>query len=308
VIGSLAGVFCGIAFVIFMERADRTIQEPGDTSFYLGVPELGIVPSASVYPTRARWPLAFKVQSSPISSREMALTTLAGKPSALTESFRTTLTSIMFSGENGVHPQVLVISSASPKEGKTTLATNLAVALAEIHKRVLLIDGDLRRPSIHRFFNLTRETGMVDLLRRNEPIVAPLNGHVRPSGIPNLSIMTAGDTVDGDPTLLHSNRLIELLELVRHNYDLVLIDSPAMLSMSDARIIARQADGVILVVRANVTSRDSIKDAYRRFVEDGACVIGTVLNDWDPKKSSSFGYYRYYDRLRQYYVESNPSN
>ncbi len=302
-IGLFAGVICGIAFVIFMERADRTIQEPGDTSFYIGVPELGVVPSASVDAARGHWQPSLKGQPTRGSIRETALTTLENKPTALAESFRSTLTSIMFSGENGVHPQVLVISSGSPKEGKTTLATNLAVALAEIHKRVLLIDGDLRRPSIHRFFNLSKDTGMADLLRRGEPIDGPLNGHVSPSGVPNLSVMTSGTSVIGDPTLLHSNRLTELIASVRRDYDLILIDTPPMLSMSDARIIARQSDGVILVVRANVSSRDSIKDAHRRFVEDGARVIGTVLNDWNPRKSSRYSYNRLYDRWRHYYAE-----
>jgi capsular exopolysaccharide synthesis family protein len=307
-LGLFSGAVFGIAFVIFLDRADRTIQEPGDTPFYIGVPELGIVPSASIHPAQPRWSLPLKRQAPPITSREMALTTLESKPSALTESFRATLTSIMFSGVNGVPPQVLVVSSASPKEGKTTLTTNLAVALAEIHKRVLLIDCDLRRPSIHRFFNLEKETGLVELLRRTEPIVGPINGNIHPSGVPNLSIMTSGSTVEGDPTLLHSNRLIELIELMRHEYDMVLIDTPAMLSMSDARVVARLADGVILVVRANITSRDSVKDAYCRFVDDGTSVIGTVLNDWDPRKSSRYGYSRYYDRFRQYYAEPSAHN
>jgi polysaccharide biosynthesis transport protein len=304
VLGLLAGILFGIAFVVFIERADRTIQEPGDTAFYLGVPELGIIPCASVDPTRSRKTLSIASQLASVTSREMALTTLESKPSAIAESFRATLTSILFSGENGTHPQVLVVSSASPKEGKTTLTTNLAVALAEIHKKVLLIDADLRRPSIHRFFNLKKDTGMVDLLRRAEPIVGPFNGHVRPSGVTNLSIMTSGHSEDGDPTLLHSKRLAELIELARLEYDVVLIDTPPMLNMSDARIIARQSDGVVLVVRANVTSRDSIKDAHRLLVEDGARVIGAVLNDWNPKTSSRYSYYRYYDRYRHYYGEA----
>jgi polysaccharide biosynthesis transport protein len=304
VMGLLAGVLFGIAFVVFVERADRTIQEPGDTAFYIGVPELGIIPCASVDPIRSRKTLSITSQLASVTRREMALTTLESKPSAIAESFRATLTSILFSGEKGTHPQVLVVSSASPKEGKTTLTTNLAVALAEIHKKVLLIDADLRRPSIHRFFDLKKDTGMVDLLRRAEPIVGPFNGHVRPSGVTNLSIMTSGNSVDGDPTLLHSNRLAELIELARLDYDVVLIDTPPMLNMPDARIIAKQSDGVILVVRANVTSRDSIKDAHRRFVDDGARVIGAVLNDWNAKKSNRYSYYRYYDRYRHYYGEA----
>lgn len=306
-LGLCAGAIFGITFVIFLDRADRTIQEPGDTSFYLGVPELGIIPSASVDPSRSKRALPLTGHLSAVSSREVALTTLESKPSALAESFRATLTSIMFSGENGVHPQVMVISSASPKEGKTTLSTNLAVALAEIHKRVLLIDGDLRRPSIHRFFNLPKQGGMVELLRREEPIAGPLNGNIRASGVPNLSIMTAGESVHGDSTLLHSTRLVELLEVLRHDFDLILIDTPPMLNMADARVIARKADGVILVARSNVTSRDSLKDAYRRFIEDGTRVIGAVLNDWNPKQSNRFSYYRYYDRYRHYYDGSRPS-
>src|ERR1019366_4552760 len=114
------------------------------------------------------------------------------KPSAMAESFRATLTSILFSGENGCHPQVLVVSSAAPKEGKSTLSTNLAVALAEIHKRVLLIDADLRRPSLHRFFDLENDIGLVDLLRSREPILTPLNGHARKTAVPDLSVLTTG--------------------------------------------------------------------------------------------------------------------
>lgn len=306
-IGLIAGVLLGVVSVVFMERSDRTIQEPGDITFYLGTPELGIIPSYSGNQNRARWPLTVKNPLKAANGSDVALTTLGSKPSPIAESFRATLTSIMFSGERGVHPQVLVVTSATPNEGKTTLSTNLAVALAEIHKRVLLIDADLRRPNIHRFFDLTKDTGMVDLLRRGVPIAAPLNGHVRPSGVENLYIMTSGRTVDGDPTLLHSSRLAELIELVRQDYDLVVIDTPPMLNIADARIIARQADGVILVVRANVTSRDSIKDAYRRFCEDGTRVIGAVLNDWNPKKSSRYSYYSY-EKYKHYYGESKGNN
>ena len=133
VLGLVAGLLLGIAFVVFVERADRTIQEPGDTAFYIGVPELGIIPCASIGSIRSRKTLSITPQRASVTSREMALTTLESKPSPIAESFRATLTSILFSGENGTHPQVIVVSSASPKEGKTTLTTNLAVALAEIH-------------------------------------------------------------------------------------------------------------------------------------------------------------------------------
>lgn len=299
--GLLAGMMLGIAGAVFLDRANRTIQEPGDLAFYLGVPELGLVPSAAADPTRGGGIMPFAGRNLAKSSKSMALVTLQSKPSAMAEAFRATLTSIMFSGQNGAAPGVLVVTSAAPKEGKTTLTTNLAVALAEIHKRVLLIDADLRRPSIHRFFDLDNNAGLVDLLRRQEPIAAPLNGFARPSGIANLSILTSGKAADGDPSLLHSARLGELIKMVREEYDVVLIDTPPMLNMPDARVIARHTDGVILVARANQTSRESIKDSHRRLLEDRTRVIGSVLNDWDPKHSNHYGYYRYYDKYKHYY-------
>jgi capsular exopolysaccharide synthesis family protein len=234
----------------------------------------------------------------------MALVSLQTEPSAMAESFRATLTSILFSGENGRYPRVIVISSAAPREGKTTLATNLAVAVAAIHQRVLLIDADIRRPSIHRFFDLENDMGLVDLLRSPVPIQEPLNGHARKTDILNLSVLTTGRPTSGDPTLFHSSRLTEIVSLVRAEYDMVVIDTPPMLNMSDARVIARHADGVVLVARANKTSRDSIKDAYRRFLSDGTRLLGTVLNDWNPKKSRRYGYYSYYDKYKQYYGDS----
>jgi succinoglycan biosynthesis transport protein ExoP len=302
VLGLLGGIFFGIVLVVFLERADRTIQEPGDLNAYVGVPELGIIPSFGVDPTRNRAALPVVAQS---SANCMALVTLQAKRSAMAESFRATLTSILYSGQTGRHPQVIVLSSAAPHEGKTTLATNLAIALAEVHKRVLLIDGDLRRPRLHRIFELDNDQGLVNLLRQDQSIVAPLNGHVQNGTIPNLSVMTAGNTGSGDPTLLHSQRLAELLAIVRNDYDIILIDSPPMLTMADARVIARQTDGVILVTRANQTSRDAIKDACRRFAEDGTRVLGAVLNDWNPKKSSRYSYYRYYDKYKHYYAASS---
>jgi len=113
--------------------------------------------------------------------------------------------------------------------------------------------------------------------------------------------MPSGSSHEDDLSLFHSRRLAELVTLVRGEYDMVLIDTPPMLTMADARIIARHADGVIIVTRANQTSRESLKDACQRFQEDGTNVLGTVLNDWNPKKSTHYGYYRYYDKYRHYY-------
>ncbi len=303
--GLMAGLLLGVVFVVFRDRADQTIQEPGDATFYLGVPELGIIPVASADPqTRhERAALAPIGRTESSGGRGLALAVLQRNRSAVAESFRATLTSIMFSGRNGDRPRVLVLSSASPGEGKTTIATNLALALAEIHRRVLLIDADFRRPRVHSIFEVDNEAGLADLLNDSNDAkpIALLNGHARPSGVPNLSIITSGGSGKGNPTLLHSQRLAELMDAARDSYDMVIIDTPPMLTMADARVVARHADGVVMVARAHQTSRDSLQDACQRLTEDGIKVLGVVLNCWDPKHSSHYGYYRYYDKYKHYY-------
>jgi polysaccharide biosynthesis transport protein len=267
-LGLIGGFLAGMGFVVLRVRSDRTIHQPGDAGQYLGVRELGIVHSAH----RA----------------SADLITLRGRPSVTAESLRATLASILFAGQNGAAPHVLVVSSAGPREGKTTLAANLAVTLAEIDRRVLLIDADLRRPRLHNIFEFENRAGLIDLLRSHDPL-SP-DAVIRPTGIPNLSLMTSGEAGDRDPMLLHSVRFSALLDAARASYDMVLIDTPPLLTMADARIIARHADGVILVARANRTLRDSLKDACDRLAEDGTPVLGAVLNDWNAKNS---GRYRY---------------
>ena len=299
-LGLLFGLCFGVGLVVLLDRADRTIQEPGDMEALLGIAELGLVPSASTDPSRPRELLSGTAEEQS-RARSMILLTTQRKNSALAESIHATLTSILYAGSAGQFPQVLVFSSPAPREGKTTISTNLAVALAEIHKRVLLIDADLRRPKLHHVFELNNDRGMVDLLRHIEPIQGSLDGHIRATAVPNLSVMTASRVGSGDPTLLHSSRLAEIVKLCRGLYDVVLIDTPPMLTMADARVVARHADGVVLVVRANQTSRDSLRDASRRFFEDGTHILGAILNDWNPKKSGRYGYYRYYSKYKHYY-------
>ena len=300
---TLLGLLCGLGFavglVVLLDRADRTIQEPGDVQAILGIMELGLVPSAAPELGRPRG-----LKSVGGGEDNPASTILiAGKNrnSALSESIHATLTSILYSGASGQFPQVIVFSSPAPREGKTTIATNLAIALAEIHKRVLLIDADLRRPRLHQIFDMDNATGLTDLLRQTEPIQGPMDGAIRATALTNLWVMSAGHAGRGDPTLLHSTRLGEVIQVCRGLFDSIIIDTPPMLTMADARVIARHADGLVMVVRANQTSRDSLRDAVRRFADDGTRVLGAILNDWNPKKSGRYGYYRYYSKYKHYY-------
>jgi len=189
--------------------------------------------------------------------------------------------------------------SRYPSEGKTTVVSNLALALAEINRRVLIIDADLRRPWLHQIFDVANSWGLSDLLRERNPIAnCPLEAVARQTDIPGLYLLPSGPGTHSVSTLLHSPRTKDLLQRVRKEFDTVLIDTPPVMQISDARVLGQWAEGVVLVVRAGHTTRDAAKAATERFLEDGTRVLGTVLNGWDPK-TSGYSYFddSYYDQV-----------
>lgn len=306
-LGLMAGLFLGVALVVMRERADRSIQEPGDSSFYLNLPELGVIPHAGAARHRLYYLRRKQIaEPAPAPAAETGLVAKSDvrdqvelaswqhKPSLVAESFRAILTSIMFSGENGNRPRVLVVTSGSPKEGKTTVASNLAIALAEVHQRVLLIDGDMRRPRLHEIFDAGNERGLSDILKENVARAeSGLAGAIQETKLPNLFLLASGPVSSAAATLLFSRQMPGLLKDLLRQFDSILIDTPPMLQMPDARVLGRLADAVLLVVRAGVTTRDAAMAARQRFEEDGTPLLGTILNDWDPKASGG-GYYGYY--------------
>jgi len=194
---------------------------------------------------------------------------------------------------------VLVLTSAGPGEGKTTAASNLAVTLTEIRRKVLLIDADLRRPRLHEIFDISNDRGLSDLLQaKATDVFDVMQGIVRETPVRNLFVLPAGPPVATG--VLHSALLPALLRRFRKEFDMVLIDTPPVLQMPDARVVARQADAAVLVVKSGTTTRDAAIAAADRLTADGARILGTVLNHWNPKKSPSgyygssngYGYYR----------------
>lgn len=291
-LGLLTGLFFGVVFVVMRERADRSIQAPGETSAYLNVPELGVIPSAQAV-QRAGHYYHRDVESTEKEITKVELVTWRKKPSVLADSFRATLASILYSGNNGERPRVIVLTSANPKEGKTTVASNLALALAEMGRRVLLIDGDMRKPRLHDIFRLPNEWGLSDLLEGRKPPKGR-EAQVIKTGYDELYLLPAGTAAKKIPRLLHSPRVAEFLTRARQDYDTVLIDTPPMALIADARDLGRLADGVILVVRSTETTRETAAAASQRLTDDGTRVLGTVLNRWDPRVTSRYGYAHYY--------------
>jgi polysaccharide biosynthesis transport protein len=301
-LGLLSGLFFGAVFAIMQERADRSIQSPGETQCILNIPELGIVPAENAVrrlgyttePKPVTLSIATPVENEPNFPPRVELSTWQRRPSVVAESFRATLVSILFSGENGSRPRVMVITSANPSEGKSTVVSNLGIAVAEVNQKVLLIDADLRKPRLHDVFNLMNDNGLSDVLRSKQGIADALEGAIQQTQIPSLYVMTSGSKTSAATSLLYTNRMPELLQKLRTEFETIFIDTPPMLQIPDARVLGRIVDRVIMVVRAGKTTRDSAMAAHRRFSEDGTQVLGTILNDWNPKRSPN-GYYGYHN-------------
>jgi capsular exopolysaccharide synthesis family protein len=311
-LGLLAGLLAGVVFAFVRDHVDRSLRERGDAPQYLNLPELGVIPSTEADPARrlgGKRPLVLSLKraETPVGDGEPApdgegerveLVTWNRKPSLLAESFRATLTSILSAGQNGNRPRVVVFTSPGPEEGKTTVVSNLGIALAEINRRVLLIDADLRRPQLHKVFDVPNSWGLSDLLREKTALAeSPLEALARPTQIAELYVLPSGPGTVSIANLLYSPRLPELLERLRREFDTVLIDTPPMLQIADARVLGQFADAAILVLRAGQTTRDAALAAKDRFAEDRIPLLGTILNCWKPGAAGKYyDYYYYYQR------------
>ncbi len=305
VLGLFIGVFLGLGFVLMEESFDRRIRAPGDVQIYLNLPELGVIPRAELPATQktskgfyARHALSPPSQRNQLSSPDDCpeLATWQHKASLLADCVRTALISILLPSQNGDHPHVVVLTSPCPGDGKTTVASNLSIAMAEIRQKVLLIDGDLRRPRLHKIFGISNDWGLSDVLRAGTALEAiPIANLVSKTKVSSLYVMAGGRGPVTTPALLYSARMNGLLDRLRSEFDMVLIDAPPVIHLADARVLGRLADGVILVIRAGLTTPESAMITCQRFAEDGTRVLGTILNSWDPKAKGRYGYsYEYH--------------
>ena len=294
-VGLFLGTLFGIGFVFLGARPGR-VKHPGELNFS-NLRELGVVPSARV--TRTPQVLAYDPGGLEIWQSE--------QPSMLKESFRAALTSILFSahaarfssgGGMRARGRIFVVASVDMAEGKTTVATNLGIASAERKNNVLLIDADLRRPRLHERFHLPNDRGLAELLRIPDSAVTledvDLERFVQPTQIPNLSVLTSGAAGAVTPELLYSSNLSALLQRLERRFDLIFIDVPPLLLYSDARILGRLSDGVVMVVRANKWRRDELNSVYQGLMQDQIPVLGTILNDWKMDHSQARVYERHY--------------
>lgn len=206
--------------------------------------------------------------------------------SNISEGFRNLRTNIQFSGWNQ-RLQVLSFTSTQAGEGKTTTISNLAVAYAQEGKRVLLVDADLRHPSLQTIFNVQNKTGLSNILANQNSYLEMIHN----TTIDNLSLVTAGPVPPNPTELLSSGKLKEVLESWRESFDVILVDTSPVAAMADGLIVASVSDGVVLVVQAGKVKRESVRKTKEKLELAKASILGVVLNHKKYSKSESSHYY-----------------
>ena len=285
-LAGIMGLILGIGLCLLIDYLDTTIKSSDDVERELELPTLGYVP-----------PIAPAGSNGAMATELLVLE----KPrSVLAESFRSIRTSLMFS-KAGRGLKSILVTSALPLEGKTTVSVNIAITLAQAGKKVVLIDADMRRPRLHKVFDLgDSEPGFSNILAdRGE---SSLEAALRHVGVENLRFLPAGPHPPNPAELLGSDRMRELTASMSERFDHVIFDTPPTLSATDAAIVAQEVDGVILVVRSFKTDRDLAARAHRILIDAQARLLGAVLNNADVPRSGYYEYDgRYYDRYYRYY-------
>ncbi|SHG02989.1 CpsD/CapB family tyrosine-protein kinase [Ornithinibacillus halophilus] len=206
--------------------------------------------------------------------------------SVIAEQYRTLRTNIEFSSVDE-KLQTILVTSAGPGEGKTSTISNLAVVYAQQGKKVLLVDADLRKPAVHYTFRIDNINGLSNILVGDMSVAEAVND----GGVPGLDVISSGPIPPNPSELLGSNKMKKFLDLVKGNYDIVLIDTPPVIAVTDAQILANHCDGAILVVRSKHAEYEAVNKAIDLIKPAKAKLLGTVLNDRDKKESNHYYYY-----------------
>jgi succinoglycan biosynthesis transport protein ExoP len=270
------GLALGVGLAFLRERLDDRLRGREDFEHRSGAPVLAVVPHASAWKKR----------------KEAHLVTAEEPRSAPSEAYRTLRTSLLFTAsQNGVGK--VLITSSQDEEGKTTTVANLGMVLAQAGKRVVLVDADLRKPRLHRFFGVENRVGLTNVLAQE---VEPPEAVVQ-SGVPNLVLLPCGPIPGNPAELLSSDAMGAMLQHLGKIADFVLVDSAPVLAAADASILATYADAVLLVADADRSTRGSVAQARVQLDQVNAKVVGAVLNNFDLSRARAYPYYY------QYYYE-----
>lgn len=331
ILSLVIGPILGFLLALLIEIIDNTVETAEEVQRVLQLPSLGVIPAfdseslnkqpeelkalgAKAYnnnlledeSTYSEYKKLLEEESSneivPLSEKievENALVTINAPFSATSEAFRAVRTSILLSSADNP-PRVVLITSSRKGEGKTTLSSNLALTISGTVKNAILIDCDLRRSAVHNMFGIERNAiGLVDYLTGQCELEAAI--HKTPSE--KLFVIPAGTKPPNPAELLGSRKMQDLVKDLREKYEFILIDSPPVLPVTDAVILSKIVDGIILVVRGQKTETSIIKETRNRIRHVGGKILGVILNGVDVKKGQHYYYYR--DSYSEYYGEES---
>jgi exopolysaccharide transport family protein len=295
------GLTSGVGLAFLLEGLDNTVRTTEQAQMISGLPPLGMIPLGS----RAAREGATSKRLVIASSKEaVELITQVRPQSQMAESYRALRTSLLLSNL-GAPPKVIMITSALPQEGKTTTSINCAVVLAQKDVRVLLIDADLRRPSIHKTLGMGPRSGLSNVLTGSASLQQAIT---RSAILPNLSVLPAGTPPPNPAELLASSNMRDVLAELREQYDHIVVDTPPTLSVTDAVVLSPRADAIVLVIRSGQTTKQALRRSRDILMQVNAKVSGVLLNAVDLSSPDYYYYYEYQGKYARYYRNDESQN
>ncbi len=301
-LGLFLGLFGGIGVALLLETLDNTVRSPEQVEQIAALPALGTIPLNLEPLNTKREGQAITLHSQANSRSQMSFISHARPKSKVAESYRALRTSILLSSI-GHAPQLLMLTSALPQEGKTTTSINTAIVLAQKGGRVLLVDADMRRPAVHHLFGLKSRLGLSTILSGSSHFHESV---LKAPQIPHLDILTSGPQPPNPAELLGSQTMRDFIAQWRREYDFIVIDTPPVLSVTDAVLLSADMDSVILVVRSGKTTKEALRRARDLFDQVNVRVMGAVINAVDLRSPDAhyYGYSYSYGYSDKYYDES----
>ena len=286
----MVGLMIGVGLALMLEFLDTTIRRTEDVEKIVGRPVVGLVPMVKLRERKQKdqdkAPGRRKVDDRTVSHYSQL-----HPKSAVSEAFRSLRTSLMFSTPEGM-PKTLLFTSPGPGDGKTTNAINLATVMAQNGSRVLLIDADLRKPRMHRDFNIPHAPGLTNRIAGANADDSSSSAIV-PTSVEGLFVMPSGNQAPNPAELLSSERMTRIINMASRAFDHVIIETAPILGLADSLVLARAVDGVIMVTASGKTTKDSIKASTRRMQQVQAPLLGVVMNQVD-MDSPDYAYYSAY--------------
>ena len=293
--GSLFGSFLlSIGILFLIEYLDNTVKTEDEIDQY-GITRLGLIPKIGIEGIKSKLKEDNSKFTGEIGNQiESRLVSHIDPKSMVAESYRSLRTNLNFHLKKADNSNSFLVTSCGPQEGKSTTISNIAISFSQQGKRVVIVDADLRKPVLHTVFALNKDDGLSDILVGEKKV----SEVVKPTLIDNLYLITSGTIPPNPAEMLSHEELDNLITYLKRNFDVVLFDTPPVIAVTDAAIIAEKVDFSILVIRANVTDRDMISEAVKRVGLHNQNLIGTVMNDFDFERhyGYKYQYYNYYQK------------